>query len=530
MLYFIPSWYRQGEWSENEEVWHVERTHSEFDDTVKQIQLYHRNGTYPYAILLLSYAPNFRHFLHRQGLFRAPYWSCFDAIQEIRRKKVGVFSYHNLDWPEGIEYVYTPFSVLALRNRRKYAQMEFGEDGNLILVEMFKKNRLYRKNLYDDRGFVSCTILYEDGVEHHRDYLMEDGTWKLRCYGEDGRVEINPEHPYYLIQYGVEEHRKQFLNQTYENLEEVIEEVLQAYVELTNENDIFCVAMHERHVKLTEALLNKRKTILSFFEDRYCLDEHPQLLPMLFRADYVVLDVELSEAERQSLPKQLQGKIMGISPYDTRVDLGVSSQLSVQKILVPVDGLEETRFEQVILLLADYITKNDKVQIHLFTRVSDYDIEGKILEKTRRALMKGGYDMAWTLEGRQMEFGENDLYGEIPPTKFFVEKCVDERFVSRCMREQRLIVDVRNTPELYLQITAISMGIPQIVARKTQFIEHEANGKVIKNLDELTQSLQFYLDELSNWNEAKVASFELVKRFSTEALLEKWKEVLRIVG
>ena len=61
--------------------------HTEFDDTVKQIQLFHRNKVYPYQILLLSFSPNFRHFLHRQGVYHAPYWSCFDAIQEVKRKK-----------------------------------------------------------------------------------------------------------------------------------------------------------------------------------------------------------------------------------------------------------------------------------------------------------------------------------------------------------------------------------------------------------------------------------------------------------
>ena len=63
MLYFIPSWYQEDSWSENEQKWYVRRLHTEFDDTVKQIQLFHRSGAYPYKIMLLSFAPNFRHFL-----------------------------------------------------------------------------------------------------------------------------------------------------------------------------------------------------------------------------------------------------------------------------------------------------------------------------------------------------------------------------------------------------------------------------------------------------------------------------------
>ena len=96
MLYFIPAWYQKNEWKELEQSWHTRRMHTEFDDTVKQVQMFHRSGMRDFKILLLSHTPNFRHFLHRQGVYHAPYWSAFDAIQEVRRKKAAVFSFHNL--------------------------------------------------------------------------------------------------------------------------------------------------------------------------------------------------------------------------------------------------------------------------------------------------------------------------------------------------------------------------------------------------------------------------------------------------
>ena len=103
MIFFIPAWYQKNKWCENEQSWYARRTHTEFDDTVKQVQLFHRSKVHPYKIMLLGFAPNFRHFLHRQSVYHAPYWSCFDAIQEIRRKKAMLLSFHNLNWPEGIE-------------------------------------------------------------------------------------------------------------------------------------------------------------------------------------------------------------------------------------------------------------------------------------------------------------------------------------------------------------------------------------------------------------------------------------------
>ena len=60
------------------------------------------------------------------------YWSCFDAIAQVRRKKVAVLSYHDIKWPKGLEFVYSPFSIIALQGDVKYAQVEFGEDGNPI--------------------------------------------------------------------------------------------------------------------------------------------------------------------------------------------------------------------------------------------------------------------------------------------------------------------------------------------------------------------------------------------------------------
>ena len=172
MLHFIPAWYQQNTWHENEQKWYVRRMHTEFDDTVKQIQLFHRNRACPYRIMLLGFAPNFRHFLHRQGVYRAPYWSCFDAIQEVKRRRAAALSFHQLKWPDGIEFRYTLFVVTAVLEGQKYAQIDFGEDGNPIQVSLYKDDKICRRNLYDDRGFLSATILYENEQPLYQDYLM----------------------------------------------------------------------------------------------------------------------------------------------------------------------------------------------------------------------------------------------------------------------------------------------------------------------------------------------------------------------
>lgn len=531
MLYFIPAWYQQNRWCENEQRWTVRRMHTEFDDTVKQIQLFHRSKACPYQIMLLSFAPNFRHFLHRQGVYHAPYWSCFDAIQEVTRKKAMVLSFHNLKWPEGIEFVYTPFVVIGMLKKEKYAQIDFGEDGNPIRIDLYKDGELKRRNIYDDRGLVSSTILYEAGEAVYQDYLTENGMWKLRHFQGDGHVEINRKCPNYLLQYQQKSWEKQFSRFIYDNLEQVIYEVVTSYLELTEKQDIFCVAMHNLHAKLLYRALKGKRQILSFFEDRYPPEENTEAFLMLNNADYLVTDSRRNARRLQREFRLLAQNIVVIPPYDSRVDLSVSGQFAVQKLLVPVDNMEGGYFAELIGVLGEYLLVNEKARIHLFTRRAEYDRKQKVLEQARLALKKAGLEESWAVEEGENHVSENELDQEEKiPVKFFVEQCVDELSVSKCMREQRLLVELREAPEIYLQITAISIGIPQIVRTKTEFVEHGRNGFILKKIEELSEPLEYYLNGLQGWNQARICSYELVKEYTTEKLLEKWGKVMGRVG
>lgn len=529
MLYFIPAWYQQNEWSENEQKWYMRRMHTEFDDTVKQIQLFHRNHVYPYRIMLLSCAPNFRHFLHRQSVYHAPYWSCFDAIQEVRRKKVMVLSFHNLNWPEHIEFIYTPFVVVAMLHGVRYAQIEFGEDGNPIEIDMYENGRICRKNIYDDRGFISSTILYEDEKPIRQDYLMENGVWKMRCYKDDGHVEINPACPEYLIEYNGVERTRPFLKLSYGSLNEVIAEVLTSYVDLTDKEDLFCAAMHECHIGILKSVFREKKMILSFFEDRYDIGQHFDMIPFLEQADYVIADSQ----ENLKYIKSKTAKpipIKSITPFDSRVDFGISQQLSVQKILIPVDNLEDAMFDNLIRAIGAYLPQNAYAQVHMLTRQADFDRKTRLLQKARNCLQDAGLEEGWAAEESPDPGAENAIEEtDKIPVRFFVEQCVDELSVSKCMREQRLVIDMRNMTEVYLRINAISVGIPQIVRKKTQFVEHGRNGYVVRDVSRIPELLEFYLDSLTNWNEAMVYSYEVGKKYTTGVLLKEWKEVIEVV-
>ena len=529
MLYFIPAWYQKNEWKENEQNWYMRRMHTEFDDTVKQIQLFHRSKAYPYQIMLLSYAPNFRHFLHRQGVYHAPYWSCYDAIQDVTRKQATTLSFHNLNWPADIEFEYTPFVVVAYLHGEKYAQIEFGEDGNPILIDLYTKGVLQRRNYYDDRGFVSSTALFENGNKTHQDYLTEKGVWKLRRFEDDGHIEINQKIPYFSLSYKGGFEQIAFKQHQYESLEQIISEVVSAYVEKTDDKDIFCMAMHERHTNMLQKVLKKKRLILSFFEDRYDVTHQKEAKVLVERANYLITDSQENAEKIQARLLRKLDNIVDITPFDSRVDFGISQQINVQKILIPVDGMPDEVFDEVIKYVGLYLLQNVNAQIHLFTRQAQYGRTRHLLRQSREALETAGLEPEWAAELQSANTAENQLEDGVP-IRFYVDKCVDELSVSKCMREQRIIVDMRpNVAELYLRITGISVGIPQIVYTETKFVEHGKNGIVLKDMSKLVETLDFYLGTLKNWNEAMVYSYELGQKYSTRMLIEKWKEVIERV-
>ena len=531
MLYFIPAWYKQNEWRESEQNWHTRRMHTEFDDTVKQVQMFYRSGMRDFKILLLSHTPNFRHFLHRQGVFHAPYWSCFDAIQEVTRKKAVVFSFHNLDWPEHIEFVYTPFMVVAYLENSKYAEINFGEAGNPIEVNMFRQEVLSRRNIYDDRGFVSSSEIYDHGQLMYTDYLTESGITKLRVYAATGAVEINEQSNTYHVTTPTGIESRTFKESFYMSLTDVISEVLQAHLEADKDDGVFCVAMHELNVQVFKDYFGKKNCILSFYGDRYRIKDHLDAKDLVREAAYCITD---SEATTRYLKREMDeesDRVIDISPYDSRMDFGISAQLMVQKVLVPVDNLPEDRFRELIIALATYLKQNENAMIHIFTRNAEYNLPEQLLNKIADILVEEGFDRRMAIpEVEDTDEVENELIEQPDkeefPVRFFVEQCVDELSVSRCIREQRIMVDMRHNPDLYLQINCISSAIPQIVRRETQYMLNGYNGFVVKEFDRIPYALEYFLESLANWNQAKVYSYEIGQKYTTKHLLEKWKNVM----
>lgn len=321
------------------------------------------------------------------------------------------------------------------------------------------------------------------------------------------------------------------------------EEVFASYVNLTRQNDNFFVAMHPLHIRVAEHVLKGKRIIATFFENRFDFTQTSLAADFLEHAENIITDSDyttklIMENLGAVNNKPVRLNITDIPPYDTRMDFGISSQLRVQNILVPVDGLTEDAFARIIKGLADYLTINDLARVHFFTRDASWGHEDAIKNDTVKLLDSMGYDSRLvTGDGEAAlgfggsgadAFAENEL-GDIEKTveqRFFVDVCVDERDISKCINEQRVILDMRGTMDVFVYVTAISKGVPRISLSADQFLVSGKNGMVIDDFSDIGRSLTYYLDSFENWNQALVECYELGQKYTTSVLLKKWRKVL----
>ncbi|KGO31920.1 hypothetical protein Q757_04150 [Oenococcus alcoholitolerans] len=110
-----------------------------------------------------------------------------------------------------------------------------------------------------------------------------------------------------------------------------------------------------------------------------------------------------------------------------------------------------------------------------------------------------------------------------------VEFCIlkGERELVSKIRNVRLIVDLQREANVFLQLAAISSGIPQINAGRSLYVEDHKNGLIVKEPKDLDKAIDFYFKGLKNWNQALVYSVQKMDQYSDFSLIQKWFDLIK---
>lgn len=514
MFCFVSSWYSENEkWRANETPWFRRGNAYQFDDTINQIRMF-RAAKEPVLLMTLSYAPGLRMFLHRQNLYPMEVWNLFDEMQGIRLRKLGLLSCQSLPWPRNLIWRYTPFMMIGFVGDRRYAQLYPGENGNLIQVDYFdEREALRQSDIYDDRGFCSSRIYYEADGSRKQEFLNEDGIPQFLEEKETGKVTILPAAA------------KRFRRASYASMDLLIEEMLQKHFLLLDPDTVVVVAANAVHNQMILRARRGQMIGFSYFGNRFLLDDTAALQKDLEKAGFAVTDTEHAAGIlREKAGSDL--KIYDISPFDTRLSLGKSQRIRQLKIFMPLDGLEGFLLETAMQQVFSYMEKNDRVILLAATGYAGEKPRQELAGQLQELLVQNGISdlsISWEDDSDPAkESGETDPgSGRIRVVSYQTETDLMER-----LYDVRLILDVRDQPDLYLQIAGISAGIPQVNYRYTRYVQHQKDGYIIQNIHYITGALEYYLSELAHWNEALVYCVREIEKYTGGSLVQQWKEAV----
>ena len=518
MYYFVPSWYASEEsWKMPSRVWYRVGKESEFDDTVNHISMF-KSGGVDVGIISLGYGPQSRYFLHRQGIWPIEYWNAFDRLQSVSGDTPCTFSYRDLNWPEDIEWVYTPFIVAGYLDGELYAEVEFGQHGNLLLINLFSKGTKSATMYMDDRGFVSSIMKWDEGKPVEQGFFNKKGLLQFSVSYPEKSVVVERTADYRTRQ------RK------YSSIDDLLMEVLEEKMSrIDRKTDVVHIAADERHDQMVMEAAKGCIMVLSFYGERYDIEKKEQLKKDALAANLIITDTEKLASRIKEQTDISSARIMDISPFDTRLSLGKSQQIRELKVFFPQDGMTEPIRSRGIMQMLSLLQEDERIKLIVGTKDTQESAITRLREemKEKAASLEGTKIYVYD-EADKVVPGENDVQEEEKrrAPQIYVQPYTNESDIMAILKDIRLIVDIRDNPDQYIQIAGISVGIPQINYLTTRYIDDQKNGYMIHNIAHLKEAMSYYLVGLAHWNEALVYCVSQAEKYSADTLVAKMRELI----
>lgn len=509
MKRFIPAWYTDHDWWSNQAVPFYMRgaVVNEFDDLISLMGMHLKNEV-PFEIITLNYMPDLRTFLHRHELFEAPYWSVFDHIQGFAHKTPHSVDYRQLNWPKGTEFVHSPVMIRAITSEDMYSDIHFSQEGYLLWIETYKNDIGYEQYIFDDRGFLSSYVkANEDGYWFEKYYMTADGDWIMKENIFTNEVIIHPKYA----------HR---FNQTrYEDMSFVIEEFLGQYIQQTIQpHDVMIVASDMRHNLLIANNLNGQKLCFSVFQKRDTWRSDEGMISMTDGSYWLADTLENENHLTQFLNQyQFNNQLMRVTPFDVQMTPNISSQLHETYIGVWVDGLTEASLRQITNQLIQEIEREPLTRVVLLTR---FDINHTPIWMHAEVLRIQKYFDDRSKQPELVQdvgkYNSQDriVYASLKNVPF-------ENDIVEAISTLRLVIDMNEEPDLFLQICCMGAGLPQINRMQTDYVQHERNGYIISDIESLPVAMNFYLTHLKNWNRSYAYAMKLAKMYGSDEILKQ---------
>lgn len=527
--YFIPDWTTSS-------------GNLESDYMMNIIQLF-KNNREPYHLLLLEHIPFLRYQMHAYELEVAQMTSLYDRLQDIQKTNGFPLDVDDLPLALNVEKVYTPFGITLIKENQPFGEIRFNSFG--FAEQMSIMTEPYRQILFfDDRGFISAKSFQNDkGEQVKKIYYNESGMEKcVEYFGENPHVElVNP--------------RKSGLKKSqYRSMDELLLEMMNQFqLNLEPEDQILCLT-NERSLRLVKTN-EERKRVIQIVSDAHRLSTcaSDEKAALWAGENKIITDSTSNQTTLFSLMKQSGvndlSRIQRIPIYTTSFQLGNSNSIP-QLVLYWNAGELNEDVRRIHHLLLQKVFQNDRYDLIIETTTFQSEV---VLREAQKELV----DTHFGVDSESEEYQKVLKYFEAKKAKKLFKtdeeaieeiresknwrnlvEAVDVNFrihfrldshlttIRQDFNETRLYIDLSAEVDVQKQALAVSAGIPQLVRKKTDYVDDQKNGQIIGQIRELDAAIAFYLDDLNNWNQALVENISYIERFSEENIIKQWRELL----
>ncbi|USI69069.1 accessory Sec system protein Asp1 [Lactococcus petauri] len=519
MIVFIPKW-------EN-----ISEAGLSSDDLMGQIKAFMLADD-SYRVVIPGYMPSLRYFLHHYDLLECNWLNIFDKIQGVEGREQVKILLSSLNFPKESEYYYTPFHILVYYHQQLIGKIYFGEGAHISEVHHFENSVLEKVEIYDDRGFLSSYKLYNKGEMIYTNYLDCAGESIFKQY-PFGHCEVNPHN------------RKNFKYLKYENIEVLKEEYLESTLEEIEEIDSIIISVSQENLKFLPYSFYRSKMILSFFHERVSNMARVKTMvkSLSLQVKNIIADSKFQKLRLEEIIGE-NNNIEVITPYDTRFDLSITQELEDEVIYTDTRNLRDEEVQILIQTFLKYIFENQEKgdtlrKFKVFLRVtSEQSINAfsKIMNEVISLLFPELFIMMEQWEKMNDSELDTSCFSEhfeelqrlqnLKQSLEFLTVTSDEKLYT-LIHQTRLVIDMSQQPDVFTQISSISAGLPQINRRYTEYVEHKRNGLILSNLSELYSSMEYYLENLTHWQQARVHAVAQIKEYSGKMLREKIQRLVR---
>ncbi|MDO7803142.1 accessory Sec system protein Asp1 [Pediococcus acidilactici] len=486
MFYFFPSLHNKtNSWEDRDPMWFENNSALLFDDFLSYVRMFSK-GKEESILFIPTYSPNLRNYLYRKNIKNIKVISLFDVMQNISSNlETFNFDYRKLNWPKNTNFIYSPFAIFAYLFGDKFARILHGEDGNIIKIEFYRKNVVYKSAIFDDRGFISRIDAHD----------KEGSVYEKRFFNDIGDIQFVERKDGSVILYNGEKEEDY-----YDNISSLIRKSIKRYFHIYGSpNDVVVAAADMFYMKHIIRSTMDYKIIL------YCSSSRKFDYNWVIRNSHHINGIILdSNKYLDNMTDIFDRNVVLIPPLDIRLSYSKGIQKHYQRIALKIDDLTNSSLLLAVETIIKLVTQHDDVYLAIFT------YNGFNVSKLRNIIIDIG-------EGKFMlkySDKQDDKKGETNKYCINYYNIQSELEVVSFLKESDLLIDIADSVDIPTQIIGLSLGIPQINTCFSGYVDNNINGKIISSLGkELYDAMSFYLFNIENRNTSLVHSSNKMRKY-----------------